>query len=161
MSRHKREVFEQLIYEIRRSQEATARFDDAVAEAIGVNRTDMRCLDHIQREGRITAGRLAELTGLTTGAMTAALDRLERSGLARRIRDPDDRRKVLVEPGAEAASGAVQYYGEHVRQSERLYHRYTEEQLELLLEFIRQGREFNEVQAAKLEQRNRARSPLD
>ena len=49
MSRHKRELFEELIEEVRRSQTATQRFDQAVAEALGMDRTDMRCLDVLER----------------------------------------------------------------------------------------------------------------
>jgi DNA-binding MarR family transcriptional regulator len=156
VSSHKRQIFEHLIDEIRRSQGATDRFDQAVAEAVGVNRTDMRCLDVLQRDGPLTAGRLAEATGLTTGAMTTALDRLERIGYARRVRDVADRRRVLVEL-TEKASELNAFYGEHAAESERLYKRYTEEQLELLLEFVRNGREFNERHAAQVEQENRAR----
>ena len=97
MPRHKRKVFEELISEIRRSQNATDRFDQAVADALGLNRTDLRCLDILEREGSVTAGRLAQATGLTSGAMTTALDRLERAGYARRVHDASDRRRVLVE----------------------------------------------------------------
>jgi len=154
--RDKRQVFEELIDEIRRSQNATDRFDHAVADALGLNRTDMRCLDVLEREGPVTAGRLAEATGLTTGAMTTALDRLERAGYASRTRDLADRRRVLVATTAQARD-AGRYYGEHVAQSERLYQRYTEAQLEMLLEFVREGREFNEQQALELEQQNRVK----
>ena len=157
MSRNKRRIFEELIDEVQRSQLATDRMDKAVADAAGLNRTDMRCLDVLGREGPVTAGRLAEATGLTSGAMTTALDRLERAGLARRTRDAVDRRRVLVEITPEALRGAGQFYGEHMAHSERLYKRYDEQQLELLLEFVREGRELNEAQAAQLEQQNRAR----
>jgi DNA-binding MarR family transcriptional regulator len=156
MSRDKRSVFEELVYEIRRSQEATQRFDDAVAEAAGLNRTDMRCLDIIGLEGPVTAGRLAEATGLSTGAMTTALDRLERAGYARRVRDTTDRRRVLVEVTQLAVEGGQRFYGEHQAQSERLYERYTEAELELLLDFVRGGRLFNEQHAARLEAQTRA-----
>ena len=71
MASRKRQIFEELIYEVRRSQNATDRFDQAVAETIGINRTDLRCLDVIQREWPVAAGRLAEQTGLTTGAIYA------------------------------------------------------------------------------------------
>src|SRR5215475_15194752 len=70
-------------------------YSQAVAERLGINSTDLECLDHILR-GPVTAGRLAELTGLTTGAITGVIDRLERIGLARRESDPDDRRKTVV-----------------------------------------------------------------
>lgn len=157
MSRQKREVFEELIDEVRRSQAATDRFDQAVADAVGLNRTDMRCLDHIQREGPVTAGALAEATGLTTGAMTVALDRLERAGYARRVRDRADRRRVLVELAPEASAHASGYYAPHQAEAERLYERYNIEQMELLLEFVRNGRQFNEREAALLEQENRSK----
>jgi DNA-binding MarR family transcriptional regulator len=156
MSRHKRELFERLIDEVRRSQSATDRFDQAVADALGLNRTDMRCIDVLEREGQLTAGQLAEATGLTTGAMTTALDRLERLGYVHRIRDTQDRRRVLVEITSKITQGARRFYAEHVAQSERLYHRYTADELELLLAFVREGREFNERRAAEVEAENRA-----
>jgi DNA-binding MarR family transcriptional regulator len=154
VSRRKRQIFEELVYEVRRSQTATDRYDEAVADAIGVNRTDMRCLDVIQREGPVPAGRLAEETGLTTGAITTVLDRLERAGYARRVRDPTDRRRVLVEVRPEALQGG--FYTEHAALGERAFKRYTEAELELLLGFVREGRELNEREAAKLEARTRA-----
>jgi DNA-binding MarR family transcriptional regulator len=157
LASRKRQIFEELIYEVRRSQAATDRYDQAVADAIGLNRTDMRCLDVISREGRVPAGRLAAETGLTTGAITTVLDRLERAGYARRVRDPDDRRRVLVELTPEAFAGAGDFYGAQAALSERMYRRYSEEQLELFLEWIRAGREVNEREAAKLEARTRAK----
>jgi DNA-binding MarR family transcriptional regulator len=157
MSSHKREVFEELIGEVRSSHNATARFDQAVGEALGLNRTDMRCMDAIEREGPIPAGRLAELTGLTTGAITTVLDRLERADYARRVNDPSDRRRVLVELTPHARDTANSFYAPHAALSEQLYQRYTLAQLELLLQFVRDGRQFNEQQAALVEERNRAR----
>jgi DNA-binding MarR family transcriptional regulator len=156
LSRQKRDLYDELVDEVRRSQEATARFDQAVAETLGLNRTDMRCVDVLHREGPLTAGRLAEQTGLSTGAMTTAIDRLERSGYARRVRDAADRRRVLVEL-APRAQDISAFYAEHAAYAERLYHRHTAKQLELLLRFVRESREFNELQAARLEQANRRR----
>jgi DNA-binding MarR family transcriptional regulator len=157
LSSRKRRIHDELIYEVRRSQGATDRFDQAVADALGLNRTDMRCLDVIQREGPVPAGRLADETGLTTGAITTVLDRLERAGYARRVRDADDRRRVLVELTPEAFHGAGDFYGEHIALSERNYRRYTELELELLLGFVRDGRELNEREAAKLEAQTRSK----
>jgi DNA-binding MarR family transcriptional regulator len=152
----KRQIFDELMYEVRRSQNATDRFDQAVADTIGINRTDLRCLDVIQREYPVPAGRLADQTGLTTGAITTVLDRLERAGYARRVRDPNDRRRVLVEPTLDGIEGAGDLYGEHLALAERAYRRYNEKELELLLEWVREGRELNEREAAKLEARTRA-----
>lgn len=157
MSRQKRQIFEALIDEVRRSQSATARFDQAVADALGLGRTDMRCLDVLQRAGPMAAGQLADAMGLTTGAMTAAIDRLERSGFARRVRDDADRRRVLVELTSKAGKVAGDFYIEHIAESERLYERYSQAELELLLEFVRAGREFNELHAERVEAQNRAK----
>jgi DNA-binding MarR family transcriptional regulator len=82
-------------------QVASDTFDDAFSEFLGINRTDARCLSLLDREGRMTAGKLATESGLTTGAVTIVLDRLEKAGYVRRVRDPDDRRKVHVEMTAE------------------------------------------------------------
>jgi DNA-binding MarR family transcriptional regulator len=150
MSRRKREVFQELLAEVRASQSATARFDQAVADAVGLNRTDTAIIDALDREGPIPAGRLAEVTGLSSGAMTAALDRLERSGYARRVRDAGDRRRVLVEL-TEQADALHQFYAEHAAYAERLYQRHSVEQLEMMLQFFHEGREFNERRAAEVE----------
>lgn len=90
-------ILDQMIAAVRISQNATDNIDEAFTALLGVNRTDGRCLDIIQRLGRITAGELAHHTGLTTGAVTVVIDRLERAGYVARSRDPSDRRKVLVE----------------------------------------------------------------
>jgi DNA-binding MarR family transcriptional regulator len=155
LSSEKRQLFGELISEVRRSQNATARFDQAVADALGVGRTEMRCLDFLERTGPATAGQLAAETGLTTGAITAVLDRLERAGLARRAPDPGDRRRVVVEPTEKALGLGPRFYNEHIKQSERVYRRYTEDELALLLAFVREGREFNERQAERLEEATR------
>ncbi len=155
MSSQKRELFGELINEVRMSQAATDRFDQAVADALGIHRTDMRCLDFLERNGGATAGQLADATGLTTGAITTVIDRLERAGLARRMPDASDRRRVLVEPTPEALARASGYYAEHIKQSERLYRRYTEEEMQLLLSFVREGRQFNEHAAEQLEAQTR------
>jgi DNA-binding MarR family transcriptional regulator len=156
VSRHKREVFDQLLAEVRGSQNATARFDQAVADAAGLNRTDMRIIDALDQEGPVPAGRLAEVTGLSSGAMTTALDRLERAGYARRARDTGDRRRVLVEL-TEQSQTVHEFYAEHAAYAERLYQRHSLEQLELMLQMFRESREFNERRAAELETASRRR----
>ena len=75
----------------------TVLFHTAVAEQVGLNATEWKCLD-VLRRGALTAGELATLTGLTTGAITGIIDRLEQAGFVRRERDPHDRRKVIVQP---------------------------------------------------------------
>jgi len=72
------------------------------------------------------------------------------------VDDPNDRRRVLVQLTPQAQTIAERFYSEHMAQSQRLFERYTTAQLRLLLEFVSGGREFNEQQAALLEQRNRS-----
>ncbi|QQQ76906.1 MarR family transcriptional regulator [Saccharothrix sp. 6-C] len=82
----------------RETSALTVLFHSRVAERMGLSPTDEKCLDlALRAEGPITAGRIAELSGLSTGAVTGVIDRLERAGYVRRVRDPHDRRKVLVE----------------------------------------------------------------
>ena len=75
----------------------TIMFHQAVADILGLHVTDHKCLDFIYRFGAMPAGRLAELTGLTTGAITGIIDRLEEAGYVRRTNDPKDRRRTIVE----------------------------------------------------------------
>src|SRR5262245_12511442 len=76
---------------------ATVMFHAAVGDRMGLSVTDQKCLDIAMREpAPLTAGRLAELSGLSTGAVTGVLDRLERTGHLHRERDPHDRRKVVI-----------------------------------------------------------------
>src|SRR5689334_7363254 len=76
----------------------TVFLHQAIAQTVGLNATDTKCVDLIgsHANANVTAGRLAELTGLTTGAITHILDRLEKRGIVERVRDTEDRRRVFV-----------------------------------------------------------------
>jgi DNA-binding MarR family transcriptional regulator len=98
MSREtKEQTIGRLIAAYRASTSQEAAFDGLAAAALGIGQTDLRCLDLIQSRGGLTAGELAVAAGLTTGAVTGIVDRLEKAGLARRVRDDADRRKVNLE----------------------------------------------------------------
>jgi DNA-binding MarR family transcriptional regulator len=111
------EVLERFTWYMREQSALTVMFHTKVAARMGLSATDEKCIDLAMRaEGPITAGRLAELSGLSTGAVTGVIDRLERAGFVRRVRDPHDRRKVLVE----VTVGDVEKFGqlfEEARQS--------------------------------------------
>jgi len=95
----KREEIIQAINEkFREMSTETITFHQAVADKLGLYVTDHKCLDFMYRFGAMPAGRLAELTGLTTGAVTGIIDRLEEAGYVRRTNDPKDRRRTIVEP---------------------------------------------------------------
>lgn len=145
--------------EVRRSQNRTDAYDEAVADAIGLNRTDHRCIDILEQEGGATAGRLAELMGLTTGAVTTVLDRLERAGFARRVRDESDRRRVHVVLTEKAGEVLWPFYEPMQRLSEELYSRYSDDELALLLGFLVAGAELYEEVFAELRARLEASGP--
>ncbi len=75
----------------------TILFHQIVADAVGLHITDHQCMHFIHRYGAMPAGRLAQLTGLTTGAVTGIIDRLEDAGYIRRVNDPKDRRRTIIE----------------------------------------------------------------
>jgi DNA-binding MarR family transcriptional regulator len=139
---------------VRANQRATDLVDDLLCQLLGINRTDARCMDILDQHGRMTAGDLAEASRLTTGAITAVIDRLERTGLARRVPDPSDRRRVLVEPTEKAFELANELMVEPMR---ALYmpmaERYSNEDLGLILDFTRRGRELQERHAEWLRAR--------
>ena len=109
-------------------QRSTAAFDDAVGEGMSLNRTDLRCLDWLF-DGPKAAGQLAAAIGLSSAATTTLLDRLERRGLVRRVRDAVDRRKVLVEMTELCWRQIGEYYTPLAEEGARLLEQYADEQL--------------------------------
>src|ERR1044071_896490 len=93
----KRQLIEELISAFRASGNQDSAFENLAADRLGVNRTDLHCLNAIENAGGLTAGELASAAGLTTGAVTGVIDRLERAVYARRVADPSDRRRVKLE----------------------------------------------------------------
>ena len=122
----------------RDSSLVTVMFHARIAEQLGLSATDHKCLDLAARGGQpMTAGRIAELSGLSTGAVTGVIDRLERAGYVRRVRDPHDRRKVLVEVtlnDRHPERFGVLFKGLTEMMARVLSH-YTPEQRELLYEY--------------------------
>jgi DNA-binding MarR family transcriptional regulator len=95
---NKEEIIQAIIAKRREMSTETIMFHQSVADVLGLHITDHKCLDLIRQYGAMPAGRIAELTGLTTGAVTGIIDRLEKAGYVRRANDPKDRRRTIVEP---------------------------------------------------------------
>jgi DNA-binding MarR family transcriptional regulator len=148
--RSRKELIPEFIAAIRASQTATDAFDHAVADYVGLDRTAYRCLDILDQEGPMTAGRLAERARLSPGAMTALLDRLEQRGFARRTRDTKDRRRVLVEVTPQLRQMAAQLYGTPDEGADALA-AYTNEQLEFLISFLRGNVAYQEERMRRLD----------
>jgi DNA-binding MarR family transcriptional regulator len=136
---------------VRESQRGTDITDDLLCQLLGINRSDSRCLDILDQRGQMTAGALAQESGLSTGAITAVIDRLEKAGYARRVQDPADRRRVLVELTDQArAAGYELMAGPMIAAGELLMKRYSERDLELMIDFMEQGAEIRENHIAWL-----------
>jgi DNA-binding MarR family transcriptional regulator len=102
-----------------------------------MNPADLESLDILARHGPMTAGRLAELTGLTTGAITGLVDRLERRGYARREPHPTDRRSVIVQPLTETAEhDLVPSYAGMSQAMRELMSEYSGEELSVITDFL-------------------------
>jgi DNA-binding MarR family transcriptional regulator len=120
---------------------AATEFSDGVAKNLKLSRTDMRCLELVASRGPLTAGRLAEESGLTTGAVTFILDRLEEAGMVARRRDTEDRRRVWVEivPAAqERLAGLQQPVADEMRQ---VAQHFKADELAIVRDFMRQAKE--------------------
>ncbi|GAA4091853.1 MarR family winged helix-turn-helix transcriptional regulator [Actinomadura miaoliensis] len=129
----------------RELQEATQRstmwtvlLHHATASKAGLNVTDAQAINALVLDGPQTPGRLAQLMGITTGgAITAVIDRLERAGCVKRTRDPDDRRRVIVEPVPENVARFSRYFEPIARHFGERVENCSDEQLRFLLDWVR------------------------
>jgi DNA-binding MarR family transcriptional regulator len=154
MSRDRRKTLQETLgAEVRAYQRAVDAFDESVAELLGINRTDMRCLDVLLERGEATPGQLAEAVGLTSGSVTAMLDRLERTGFVQRAPDATDRRRFVVRPTTKSFEGCAALYVPIAEEGSRQLARYTVAELELLIDFVRRDRELQERHAERLRRR--------
>jgi DNA-binding MarR family transcriptional regulator len=155
MSSARDELMAAVVAQTREQQIGYDRFHDAVASYLGINRTDIRCLDVLDLRGTRTAGDLAGEMGLSTGAVTAMLDRLEKAGYVRRVRDPADRRRVLVEAADLARERGQVIYEPFAAAVGPLFDRFTDAELTLLRDFLRTSNEFYAAQIDRVERLSR------
>jgi DNA-binding MarR family transcriptional regulator len=140
--------------ELTRMTGLSVLFSHALATRIGLNPTDLEALEILMREGPLPAGRLAESTGLTTGAITGVIDRLEHRGFARRQPDPDDRRRVIVVVENEAVSrDLIPHYAGMQEAVAGLVTDLDERDLALFLRFIQKANAIAVEQVALLQAR--------
>jgi DNA-binding MarR family transcriptional regulator len=149
-----RETKEQLVDEAirlsRAHEAANDAFDELAAQKLGINRTDLRCMGIIENEGPLTAGRLARLSGLTTAAVTAVVDRLERAGYVRRVRGEQDRRQVILELTPLLAERAQPIWEPLGAEAKAKLGRLPAGQLEAAIAFFRFGIDLNERHAERV-----------
>ena len=107
-------------------------FRNAMSEWAGLNVTDMECLRLLFQKGIATPSELSRFTGLTSGATTAMLNRLEKVGLIERRPNPNDRRGTLIAPAPSSAAKAVSWFESARKAQDELITSYSESELEIV-----------------------------
>jgi DNA-binding MarR family transcriptional regulator len=149
--RSKSELIGELITRYRIAANHDVAFDKLAAARLGVSVTDLQCLNIIQSRDGMTAGELAAQSGLSTGAVTAVIDRLERAGFARRVRDEHDRRKVIVEVTPAFYARADKIWGPAAADWQRvLGERFSDAELDIIVAFLGQVEALAERHAERL-----------
>jgi len=127
---------ERFVWEIRRLSTETQFMGAAVAHRVGLNASDLKCAELLVRNGPMTAGQLAELSNLTTGAITGVVDRLEKAGWARREPSPTDRRSVVIRALPRESKADEGLYDSWGAAMIDLLAGYSDAELELILNFM-------------------------
>src|SRR3984957_16307496 len=143
-------LVEQLQFLGQMSSTEAALFHHHAAAANGLGITDSKALSTLTQEGSMTAGELARRLGLTTGAVTNVIDRLVRAGFVRRVADPQDRRKVIVEADLANLEKLGQVYDSVADAFQKLHEQYTIEELRFLIDYFTQSVEVTKGEVAKL-----------
>jgi DNA-binding MarR family transcriptional regulator len=133
-------------------------FHQTLADFLGLNITDHKCLGFLLEEGPQTAGKLAELTSLTTGAITGVIDRLEKAGYVKREKDPHDRRRVMIAPvfGSEAKMGSL--FVSLAKSSNEMCNHYTDQELSVIMRFVEESSQMMLHETEKLKKLMEAKS---
>jgi DNA-binding MarR family transcriptional regulator len=140
----------------RRHSTATVLMHHAVAERLGLGPTDHKCLDLLREHGPMSGSRLASLTGLTSGAVTGVVARLERAGYVRRAGDPDDRRRHVLHAVPERVEEISAVFAPLQDDLASLLEGFEPDQLEAVARFLRFATDRSFQHAARL--RSDARS---
>jgi DNA-binding MarR family transcriptional regulator len=157
----RRALVSQVLQESRRMSTRTVVFHAAIADRLGLNASDHKCVDLICNDmGPITAGRLAEITGLSSGAITGVIDRLERAGFVCREHDAEDRRRVLIK-ATERAAGLRQLFVPMMQSMTELCESYGDAELTLIVEFMRRCGAVTDAQIQHLRSAPRAAELAD
>lgn len=145
---------------VRRMGAQSVIVSQTVAARFGLNTTDLECLDLIQLQGRVSAGELAAATGLTSGAVTALIDRMERAGYVERVDDPADRRRVLVRIRKGSIGDIEKVYAPLQKRMFGLWSQYSAADLEVIADFLSRSLELSVACVAELRDAKAGRKPL-
>ncbi|NEW42487.1 MarR family transcriptional regulator [Nocardia cyriacigeorgica] len=140
--------------QLRLLQQSFDTFDETAAAHVGLNRTDMRCLDLVLGRGPSAAGELSAALRLSPAATTTVIDRLVRAGFATRAQDPDNRRRVLVTATDAARAVDAELFRPVAEAGARALTRYDEDALALILDFLQTAFDVHREQTRLLAERS-------
>jgi DNA-binding MarR family transcriptional regulator len=127
-------------------------FHAAIAEQVGLGPTDEKTLFLLRGLGSLTAGEIAQHTGLTTASVTNLIDRLERKGFVQRVRDSSDRRRVIVQPNDARLAELDQIFNRAVGTFDSVLDTYDDAQLATIADFLDRATEYSRNVIATLQQ---------
>ena len=146
----------------RRTSTQTVFLHQAIAQGVGLNATDTKCVDLIltHPSRSVTAGQLSDMTGLTTGAITHILDRLEKRQIIERVRDTKDRRRVFVRVNLQSLEPVMPQYEAIGKAYVDLIDQYSDEELQLICDYMEKASALATQQLAKMSAVNRSHSSV-
>ncbi|HVD51436.1 MAG TPA: MarR family transcriptional regulator [Candidatus Udaeobacter sp.] len=150
-STRRSELIKDIVVAIQDEQTQNAFLSNAIAERLDVTSNELEVLGTLVARGPLSAGDLAKRTGLTSGAVTRLIDRLVERGSVRRLADPEDRRRVLVEITPAALKACAPFYDPIAREGTALLEERTEKELEVILEYLRISYEFTKRHTERVE----------
>ena len=145
------ELIKEILVAIQDEQTQNAFLSNAIAERLDVTSNELEVLGTLVVRGPLSAGDIAHRTGLTSGAVTRLIDRLAERGSVRRRPDPEDRRRVLVEITPAALRACEPFYGPISKEGTALLEQRTEDELEVILEYLRISYEFTKRHTERVE----------
>jgi DNA-binding MarR family transcriptional regulator len=155
----RRRILEELARVGREHSDATVLFHASIAERLGLHPTDYKALGMLERLGPMAAGDLARHSGLATASVTNLIDRLESKGFVRRVRDEEDRRRVLVQPVRDRITARRGLFSSTIESLRRLYARYSDRDLVVIADFLRRNAERLRGETRKLSGNVRTNQP--
>jgi MarR family transcriptional regulator, organic hydroperoxide resistance regulator len=133
------ELIAAMFHELRRTVAGTVLFNQRMATLLKVNPTDLQFLNLLELYGSLTPGRLADLSGLTTGGVTVVLDRMEKAGVIRRAANPDDRRSSIIHADEKFLRTARAAYSKRTQATDKLLAGFSDSELRTVVSFLKKA----------------------
>jgi DNA-binding MarR family transcriptional regulator len=148
--RSRAQILDELAGVGRENSDATVLFHSTIASLLDLHATDYKALGILERLGPRSAGQISEQSGLAPASVTNLIDRLEQKGFVRRVPDPADRRRVMVEPVRDRIAGAGRLFTSTRRSLAKLWERYSDSELVVIADFLGRNAERLRIETTKL-----------